>query len=227
MKLAKYLAVASMLASLMMNTGTAYAKRDRREGFNFGTSVRIISSDDKAYGNATDGIDGGTKTQSQSYNPFVAYSTGLLNVGLTAHIESTQSSTREHQNSTGQIVDRQSSSDLKGTSLFGRFLFGKVMFFELGMGLYKQNVNVDNQYTNVSAGGSFNGQRDTYKVESAGPGYHLGGGLELPIADGFYFTTSYLVRIYQLRDISSGTLGEKRAYEQKRELTFGVEHYLN
>ena len=222
MKLVKVLAIAGTIAGLTINSGTAFAKRDRREGFNFGSSVRIVTNNDRTYGDQTSGVDGTTKSSSQSYNPFVAYSNGLLNLGLTAHVESADTATTEQQKATGQIVDRKSSTDVKGTSVFGRFLF-----FELGLGIYKQKVTVNNQYTNMSGSGSFSGNSDSYTLDSAGPGYHMGAGLELPIADGFYFTTSYLVRIFQLRDISDGSLGAKRAYEQKRELTFGLEHYLN
>ena len=226
MKLIKVLAVASGIAMVALNSGQAFAKRDRREGFNFGTSVRLINNNDRAYGDATSGVDASTKVNSQSYNPFVAYSNGLLNVGLTAHVESTDSVTTETNKDTGRVVDRNASSDVKGTSVFGRFLFGKVMFMELGLGVYKQKVTVNNQYKEV-AGSSFSGTTDAYVLDSAGPGYHMGYGLELPITDGFYFTTSYIVRIFQLRDISDGSLGAKRAYQQKREITFGVEHYLN
>ena len=227
MKLIKVLAVATTIAGLAINTGTAFAKREQRDGFNFGTSIRMLSNDDRAFGDGTSGVDGVTKSTSQSYNPFFAYSTGLLNLGITAHVETADTSTTEHQKATGQIVDRKSSTDVKGTSAFGRFLFGKVMFFELGLGIYKQKVTVNNQYTNISGSGSFSGNSDSYTLDTAGPGYHMGGGLEFPITDGFYFTTSYLVRIFQLRDISDGSFGAKRAYQQKRELTFGLEHYLN
>ena len=227
MKLVKVLAIAGTIAGLTINSGAAFAKRDQRDGFNFGSSVRMITNNDRTYGDQTSGVDGTTKSSSQSYNPFVAYSTGLLNLGITAHVESADTATTEQQKSTNQIVDRKSSTDVKGTSVFGRFLFGKVMFFELGLGVYKQKVTVNNQYTNMSGSGSFSGNSDSYTLDSAGPGYHMGAGLELPIADGFYFTTSYLVRIFQLRDISDGSFGAKRAYEQKRELTFGLEHYLN
>ncbi|MEY4630908.1 MAG: hypothetical protein RIQ81_1028 [Pseudomonadota bacterium] len=227
MKFAKTLAIAGLLAGLGINSGVAFAKRDQRDGFNFGTSIRLITNNDRSYGDASSGIDGSTKTDSQAYSPFIGYSTGLFNLGLTAHLASENTATRETNKSTGQILERNSSSDLKGTSVFGRFLFGKVMFMEFGLGIYQQKTQVNNQYTNMGGNGSFNGQVDAYTVESAGPGYHMGGGLELPIANGFYFTSSYLVRIFQLRDISDGSLGVKRAYQQKRELTFGIEHYLN
>ncbi len=226
MKLIKVLAIASGIAAVALNSGVAFAKRDKREGFNFGTSVRLINNNDRAFGDASSGVDANTKVNSQSYNPFMAYSNGLLNLGITAHIESTDSTSTETNKDSGRVVDRSSSSDIKGTSVFGRFLFGKVMFMELGLGVYKQKVTVNNQYKDVS-GASFSGTTDAYVLDSAGPGYHMGYGLELPITDGFYFTTSYIVRIFQLRDISDGSFGAKRAYQQKREITFGVEHYLN
>ena len=227
MKSIKFLAVAGILAGLSINSGVAYAKRNQRDGFNFGTSIRMITNNDRSFADSVSNVDATTKSSSQSYNPFVGYSTGLLNLGLTAHVETTDTTTTEHQKTTGQVIDRQSSSDIKGTSVFGRFLFGKVMFFELGMGIYKQKITVNNEYSNNSGSGSFSGNSTSYALDTAGPGYHMGGGLELPIADGFFFTTSYLVRIFQLRDISDGSFGSKVAYQQKRELTFGIEHYLN
>jgi hypothetical protein len=227
MKVARTMAIAGLLAWLGTNPEVALAKRNKREGFNFGTSVRLITNNDRSYADDAGGIDGSVKSESQSYNPFIGYSNGLFNLGLTAHLEANSTSIREHNQSSGQVVERQSTSDLKGSSVFARFLFGRVMFMELGMGVYTQKSQIRNEYTNMNGNGSFNGQVDAVSVESAGPGYHMGGGVELPIADGFFFTSSYLVRIYQLRDISDGSLGAKRAYEQKRELTFGLEHYLD
>lgn len=226
MKAFKLIAIAGLLGGMVLSSGTAYAKRNQRNGFNFGTSVRLITTNDRSFGDSNSGIDGNSKVSSQSYNPFVAYSNGLLNLGITAHIESGKTTTVEKNQATNTTVTREATSDVKGTSVFGRFLFGRVMFFELGMGLYKQHTTLYTQSTNASGSGSFNGSVEKFSVDSAGPGYHLGGGLELPIADGFYFTSSYIVRIFQLRDISSGTLGAKRAYNQKREITFGIEHYL-
>jgi len=226
MKLIKVLAIASGIAAVTLNSGVAFAKRDKREGFNFGTSVRMIDNNDRAFGDASSGVDANVKVNSQSYNPFMAWSTGLLNLGITAHLESNNSSTTETNKDSGHVVDRNASADIKGTSLFGRFLFGKVMFMEFGLGIYKQKLTVNNQYKDIN-GSAFSGTTDSYVLDSAGPGYHMGYGLELPITDGFYFTTSYTVRIFQLRDISDGMFGAKRAYQQKREITFGVEHYLN
>jgi len=226
MKLIKVLAIASGIAAVTLNSGVAFAKRDKREGFNFGTSVRMIDNNDRAFGDASSGVDANTKINSQSYNPFMAWSTGLLNLGITAHLESNNSATTETNKDSGHVVDRNSSADIKGTSLFGRFLFGKVMFMEFGLGIYKQKLTVNNQYKDIN-GSAFTGTTDSYVLDSAGPGYHMGYGLELPITDGLYFTTSYIVRIFQLRDISDGMFGAKRAYQQKREITFGVEHYLN
>lgn len=226
MRTLKHMAFAGFIGGLALNSGIAEAKRNQRTGFNFGTSVRLITTNDRSFGDSDSGINGNSKVNSQSYNPFVAYSNGLLNLGLSAHVESGTTTTVEKNTATNVTVNREATADVKGTSVFGRFLFGKVMFFELGLGIYKQHTTLSTSYTNAAGGGAFNGSTEKHTVDSAGPGYHLGGGLELPIADGFYFTTSYIVRIFQLRDTEGGTFGAKRAYNQKREITFGIEHYL-
>jgi hypothetical protein len=46
------------------------------------------------------------------------------------------------------------------------------------------------------------------------------------MGDGFFFTSTYQVRIMQMRDHDGGTnLGRKRSFTQKREILFGLAHY--
>jgi hypothetical protein len=54
----------------------------------------------------------------------------------------------------------------------------------------------------------------------------VGGGIELNITGGFYFTTAYEVRIVQLRDDVTGTsIGQPHATSQKNEVLFGLAYY--
>ena len=183
-----------------------------REGFNFGTSVRVLNGDDRTY--ASDGNDKQTQTKSdsQAVIPFVGYSFGLFNIGLQATAESRTSEAIETSTSTKQEVRRNTESSLKGASLFARFLFGEVMFMEVGAGLYDQSVKVNNTYTSANGEGIFTGERETYEIKGSGPGYHMGGGIELPMGGNFYFTSAYMVRMIQLRETAGGIVGKKKAY---------------
>ena len=99
------------------------------------------------------------------------------------------------------------------------------MFLEAGFGIYNQVSDVHTEYKLAGEGGSFTGKAEDYKVEGIGPGYHIGGGLELPIKNGFFFTSSYLVRSFSLRDQTKSEFGDKIGSQQKRELSFGLAYY--
>lgn len=201
--------------------------RGNREGFNFGTSVRVLNGDDRTYANESNDKNTQTKSGSQAVNPFLGYSFGLFNFGLQGTAESRSTESVEKSSSTNQEIRRHTEASLKGISLFSRFLFGEVMFMEVGAGLYDETVRVDNTHTSAMGDGIFAGERETYEINGSGPGYHMGGGIELPMGGDFYFTSAYMVRLIQLRETSGGVLGKKKAYEQKRELTFGISHYIN
>jgi hypothetical protein len=53
----------------------------------------------------------------------------------------------------------------------------------------------------------------------------MGGGIELPADNGFYFTGSYMVHNYQLRDTTHSSYGSLIGSQQKRELAFGIAYY--
>ncbi len=99
------------------------------------------------------------------------------------------------------------------------------MFMEAGAGAYSQNTDVHNEYKLSGEAGSFTGKSEDYKVAGIGPGYHVGGGLELPINNGFYFSGAYMIRSYSLRDTSKSEYGSPIGSQQKRELTFGIAYY--
>lgn len=203
----------------------AYARRSDREGLNFGTSVRLMDSDNRS--DSPSAADPATRTQTagQAFSPYVGYSFGELNFGLAGMIENRHDTSSESTASTNQQVTRDLQTSTKALSLFARFNFGKVMFMEIGAGAYSQATDVHNEYKLVSDGGQFTGKSEDYKVAGMGPGYNIGGGLELPISNGFYFTGAYMVRSYNLRDTTKSEYGSKIGTQQKRELTFGMAYY--
>jgi hypothetical protein len=210
----------------LLSATPAFARRSQRQGFNFGSTVRVLNSDDRTLpGNGSD-----QKTRisssSQAVNPYLGYSFGTFNLGLTFSAETRTTNSTETNTVTGSETTRDSEVNGKGASLFGRFLFGEIFFFEAGAGVYQEKVQVSTE-TKSTTTGAFTGEREEYEVKGIGPGYHLGAGMELEMGGGFYFTSSYQVRIVQLRDHEGGSdLGRKRSTTQKREVLFGIAHYF-
>jgi hypothetical protein len=224
----KSFAVMSLAVCGALVATPAQARRGQREGFNFGTTVRILDNDERTIAGL--GSDKNTKLESssQAVNPYIGYAFEYLNIGLMASVESKASRLEEKSDDGTKTTTRTTDVDGHGASLFARFLFGNVFFFEGGVGLYKekQKVSIETK-TQQGDGGEFAGDLDEYEINGIGPGYNVGGGLELPMGAGFYFTSAYQVRIVQLRDHDHGSeLGRKRSQEQKREVLFGISHYV-
>ena len=207
----------------------ARGKRSNREGFNFGTTLRLMSDDSATNAGPDSTRDTTIESSSQALNPYVGYAVdSLFNFGLVFHVQQ-QSTTQTASEADGSMEEtRTTDTDTKGASLFTRFLFGRVMFIEGGLGLYQIKTNIDSETKTATGGGNFIGKHDQYEVIGVGPGYHVGGGIELPITDGFYFNTAYMVRIFQVRDYDgTANFGGKRGRQQQREIVFGLSHYLN
>lgn len=220
----RLLSFVAVILSLLQGT-EALARRSDREGLNFGTSVRLMDSDNRS--NAPSGTDPATRIQSsgQSFSPYLGYSFGEINLGLAGMIENRHDISNETTASTNQQVTRDSQTATKSLSIFARFNFGKVMFMEVGAGAYSQTTDAHNEYRLVGDAGTFNGKSEDYKIAGIGPGYNVGGGLELPINNGFYFTGAYMVRSYSLRDTAKSEYGSLIGTQQKRELIFGIAYY--
>jgi len=215
-----------VISFLLAWSPEAYAKKSKRVGFNFGTSMRLTESDDRT--NAGIGSDKNThKVQSsQLVVPYIGYSFGNLNLGLVMSSEQNSSTTLEKDEDGVSETSRKMDLSSKSGSLFIRFLFGEVFFFEAGAGIVNQKVNVSEEKKTISANGTFDGEKDEYEVKGVGPGYHAGIGMEFHMTNGFYFTSAYHTRIIQLRDFDGkSNLGAKRSFEQKREVLFGLAHY--
>lgn len=219
-----------LLAWSMLAGSTAEARRrSERDGFNFGTSVRLLTEDNATFAGENSTKNTTVKTSGQALDPFVGYAVnGLLNFGLSFHIQqqSTEQTTREDDGSSESTLT--TDTDTKGASIFTRFMFGKVMFMEGGLGLYKTVTNINNETLTMTGTGTYSGKSEAAEIYGVGPGYHVGGGIEIPITDGFYFTSAYMVRIFQVREYDgAATFGTKIGRQQQRELSFGLEHFLN
>lgn len=215
-----------ILLSLSIS-GTSYAKRDKRNGFNFGVSLRLLDTEDKSLAGNETVKNSEIQTEVQSVRPYFGVVIfDAFNVGLSGLFENQKTQEQLVSTEDERSISRTSQSILKSYNLFSRFMFAKFMYFEGGFGLYDRTTKVENEFTSDKGDGIFVGEREEYRVRGVGFGYHLGGGLEIPVTNGFYFTANYLVRTFQLRDQSKDTIGKKRARVQKRELTFGLSHYV-
>jgi hypothetical protein len=206
---------------------TATARTTQRQGFNFGTTVRAVDTNEHTLAGLGSDKNTKTDTSSQAVNPFVGYAFGAFDLGLMVSAETKETHQTEDSADGSATTDRRSTLTGKGVSLFARFLFGDYFFFETGGGLYQEDLSVAAETKSLQPDGSFTGSRDNYDVKGIGPGYHVGAGIELAMGGGFFFTTAYQVRMVSLRDYKGGSdLGSKRSQTQKREVLFGIEHYL-
>ena len=113
-----------VILSILLST-SAFAKRSKRTGVNFGTSVRALATETKH----NDQI---SEYSSRLIKPHLGYSIGgVFNLGLTGVFERTR------------YLDKDNQEEItltNGGHLFGRLLFGRVFFFELAAGLVGTTV---------------------------------------------------------------------------------------
>lgn len=221
-----YLILSAFLLSTFV-VDSAYAKRDRRKGFNFGTTVGVSTLTDRR-SNPGDSMVGKQSVRSQSINPYFGYSFGgIFNLGATFSFENSAAESDEVSLNQSTEIHNESSSDLKSGSVFTRLLFGRVLYFEVGGGVYHDTTHEVRTEREMGGDNSFTGSRQEFSNKGMGPGYHLGIGLEIPITIGFHFTTTYSNRIYRLRKVSGDLdLGKKQSFQQKSDLNFGVSYYF-
>lgn len=217
---AQFLAV---VAALMVFGSPALARKaSGRQGINFGTTVRILETDDR-----TVARNGKSSSSTAAVNPYIGYAFEDFNLGLALSSESKESDSREDAADGSSTTARHQALTSTGASLFVRYMFGGVFFFEAAGGAYQERLEVRTETTHPQGGGTFIGEKDEYQVDGVGPGYNVGAGIELPMGAGFYFTSAYQLRMVQLREksTSSSELGKKRSQEQKREVLFGIEYF--
>jgi hypothetical protein len=214
---------------LCLTAGQAEARgRNNRDGINFGATFRVLDAADRTSGEDELGRNTRSDSSSTMVNPYLGYSFGAINLGIMYSAEARTSETVEDSADGATTTTRHSTQSGKGASLYARFQFAYVFFFEGGGGLYQDKLKVRTETKEHGEDGSFTGAEDEYEVKGVGPGYHVAGGIELPMAAGFYFTTAYQMRMVQLRDHDGGNnLGSKRSQNQKREVLFGIAYYDN
>jgi len=221
----------SVLLSLCLWTFDAEARFSERTGFNFGTSLGVSSGSDRGTSSANEDSKSALDSSSTSVQPYMGFVLGnYFNLGLALGFQNTSTSDLEQNDVEGFEVRRLREGRLRHASLIIRFLFAEVMFFEAGAGVYDRKVSITNETMTGGNNGSFNARREEYSLRGTGPGYHAGGGFEIPIdrMEGFYFTTSYMVRFFTLRENATGIhdLGKKSSQVRQQELTFGISHYV-
>lgn len=196
------------------------ARRAQREGVNFGVSVRAGSETWEAPAN--DGSDAKVEVSSTAASPFVGYSFGTINIGVMAVNESTKYvETRPLEDGSNSVETR--SGNLGGAGVFSRLLFGRFFFFELGAGIYKGSLSSSSEIARDDGAG-YSGDRTSSSLSGTGYGIHYGGGLEIPIADGFHMSAAYIAREVRLSGFEKET---KASLSRERgELSFGLIHYL-
>ena len=224
----------TIVSFLLLSTAAedAFARRDRRQGFNFGVTLGLGNADARTIGAEQENASTNqtrSKTDAVSASPYMGYVFfDRLNIGLQGLIENSSSEQETSSAESGITTTTNSKSQLKAGSLFFRFLFGKIMYFEAGAGVYEGRSNIETRTENSDTSGSFTGTREDYNTRGLGPGFHGGVGLEISVLNGFYFTSNFLLRSYQLREFSGGgSLGKKRGSVSSRELSFGISHYVD
>ncbi len=225
----KLLTIAIAAIANMVFTPAALAKKHKREGFNFGASLRMLDVNDDSLTGDDTYDKSRVRAKSQAVSPHIGYVFAeTLNVGLNLNFEESVTDERDVSADLNKEIERHKETSTKSASLFMRFLFAKVMYFEWGFGLYDSRTNSENEYTLAQDDGTFSLTRESYSTRGVGPGYHVGMGLEIPAANGFFFTVAHVTRNYHLRDFNgTGDLGAKRRQIRKQEFSFGISHYVD
>jgi len=210
------------------SSSIAEAKRNPRDGVNFGIGLRLFDAANQTNGQG-DENDSQKNSETTAIHPYLGIVLGdHFNLGISGMFEEQSSKDSFTSKDGDQEIERTSNATMKAGNIFLRFMFAKYMYFEAGIGLYDQRIKITDEYRDLDASGNFTGERAQNDSHGAGPGYHLGGGVEIHITNGFFVTANYLYRAIQLRDYDSDSeIGRKRSRIEKRELTFGLAHYVN
>ncbi len=216
----------NLVVIMMMSGLPLEAARDRRNGFNFGTSLGIGTNQFRNYGGDSQSSYSKVSTESRSFSPYLGYGFSVFNFGISGNIETVTNN--QHETTLDQSVelDRENISKLKSGSVFARLLFGRMLYFEFGAGLYYSQINETREESALGIDGNFTGNRSASSVRGVGPGYNVSLGIEIPVIAGFHVTSAYKSSLYSLRNYkSSNDLGAKQAQRQNSELSFGLAYY--
>jgi hypothetical protein len=196
-----------------------FAFAEERQGLNFGLSFHIDAASESHV------FEGKKHNSIESAKPHIGFVImDNLNLGVSGLFES-QNTQESYLTASRSRIEREAQTTLQGTQVFARFLFAEFMFFEAGFGIYNQSKSVQMSERTGAGHGSFD--ESTTTAKSVGYGHHLGAGLEIPVTNGFFVTSTYTVRNIQLRDAKSdGSVTADKNQLQKREVSFGLSHYL-
>lgn len=224
----KFLWSAIALLSIVFGSTDAFAKKgSRRDGFTFGSTFRLIESNEPSIATNAGGKSKRALTESQTVRPHVGYVFGnFFHLGIDATFESEKREEALNGQRSNEKIEVKEDTSMRGAGLVTRLLFGEIMYFEAGLGYYERRTVVENRYVTDLGNDQFSGTKEDFKTRSAGMGYHLGGGIEFPMAYGFFFTGDYLVHYYQLRPYRTDTKVQRDSEaESRREFNFGISYY--
>lgn len=212
----------------LLLSSPALARRGERSGFNFGTTMRASGYDSSRHGSAVQTAGDHESADGQSIKPYLGYATGgIFNFGLNATVEKNHKTTTYPTSEKSQTEVTQ-SSQLRGAAIFGRLLFGQILYFEGSIGGYSEKLSSSTEQLELGGNGTFTGTRTDSSLRAFGTGYSFGGGFELPISYGFYFTGNYSITSYRLREVKSSTeLGSSLENQESKALAFGIAYYGN
>jgi hypothetical protein len=220
-------AIAALLVGTTLSTN-AYAKRSRRDGFNFGVNLRVLDTDRPTLAKDDDGTTRRATSEERSVKPHFGYSfDGVFHLGLKMIFEEEQGVENLVLVPNESRVESMRTSTLGGGGPVARLLFGNVMFLEVGAGYYERMTKLDVEVTTDDGDGNFSGKREQHKTRAAGLGYHAGAGVEIPISDGFFFSSDYTAYFYKLRAYKNNTdLNRGQEDEKTQEVSFGLSYYF-
>ncbi len=202
-----------------------YARNDR-EGFNFGLSGSWSSSKGDDRGEASSLVEKSQDSRRHGVFHFGYAFDEVINLGLNFAFISDQRSERLLGESSGEVIDRQTESDLRSYGLFFRFLFGRYFYFELGGGAYDYRNGTKTEFVSQVSGNQFNSVIDESQVRGVGPGYHAAAGIEIPLKYGFFVTGNYRFLQYATTVSGNNSAATKRS-GQSDEIVFGIHHYTD
>lgn len=211
-----------VVMTLLISTQAFARRSSSRDGFNFGTGLRLLNVEDSR----SNGEDKISESDSiLSVRPFIGYAfLGLFNVGVKATIERTESSTKIQPLKSTESTTTSQVGLLQGSSAFARLLFGRVMFLEATVGVYRGS-NVTNTSTRKITNGNVVGTDSSESGSGVGIGYSFGGGIEIPITEGFFFSSAFTARTIKMQNYPTEPISDKMTNSQS-EIEFGIIHYL-
>lgn len=206
----------------------ALARYEDRSGINFGTTIKILSNIDSNKDSDENISNSKVNSKSSAVHPYVGYAFAeFFNVGLTVGYENYFSVKTYLNKISAQKISLTTQTQIKSVSLYSRFMFADYFYFESGLGIYQQKLSIINEFTFTNGTGVFSGEKEEYSSTGIGLGWHFGGGIEIPIINGFYVNTNYIVRAIEIHDFKNNSeIGPRKGVSQSQELNFGIVYYL-